>query len=304
MCLIDNIAVSHRLLCLSRLAKGLIPIVCVVLASCSNPPPNGPESESSDFSPSWSPTGDSIAFVHLALSLNDPFPDGVYVVGAAGGPRRLIQQTFARSVDWSPDGRRLVFDTPSGLFSCTSHGESLQTIYNGVAYFPSWSPQGNLVAFDDITHIWVVPVGGGTPTAITDSLGGGRDPDWSPDGQALIIRFGFPGAQGGELATVSLSGQLLGRVTNNSHEERSPAWSPIGSAVAWNPWPRGPQGRVHPEFRLTDTSGTASRLLVTGEGQIGWSPDGTRLVLSRQTSSGSKLFTITTTGQNLTQITF
>jgi Tol biopolymer transport system component len=255
-------------------------------------------------SPAWSPTGDSIAFVHVAFSQGDPFPNGVYVIGASGGARRLVEQTLARSVDWSPDGRMLVFDTPAGLYTCTSLGDSLHTVLSGAAYFPSWSPQGGVIAYDDISNIWVVPARGGTPVSITSALGGGRDPDWSPDGQALVIRLAFPGAAGGELGTVSLSGQLLGRVTNNAHEDRSPAWSPTGSEVAWNPWPRDAHGRAHPEFWITDTSRASPRLLLNGEGQIAWSPDGSKLVLSTQTTAGSKLFTITAAGTNLTQITF
>lgn len=273
---------------------------CAGLSSCSNPPPTGLGDGSSDISPAWSPTGDSIAFVHLSSGPADPFPNGVYVVRADGGPRRLVRQGAARSVDWSPSGNRLVFDTSAGLFSCTSLGDSLEVIFNGIAYLPSWSPQGDLIAYDDISHVWVVSAQGGTPTQVTAIPGGGRDPDWSPDGRALLILMGFSGAQGEELATVTLSGQLLRRLTNDANPDRSPAWSPSGGGVAWNRWPRG--GR--PEFWLTDTSAATPRLLTVGEGAINWSPDGSTLVLSKPTNTGSKLFTISGSGSGLKQITF
>jgi Tol biopolymer transport system component len=275
-----------------------------VVGSCADPPPTGIGNGSNDASPSWSPAGDSIAFVHFQGNLSDPYQNGVYVIGINGGSRRLVRQMFARSVDWAPSGQRLVIDSPFGLMTCSPTGDSLTTILSDVAFSPSWSPTADLIAYDDGTHIWAIPDTGGVPTCLTAALGGGNDPSWSPDGQSLLILAGFAGAQGEELATISLSGQLLGRITHDMNEDRAPAWAPTGATVAWNKWPRDSNGRVHPEYWVSDTSGTAPRLLIDGEGQVDWSPDGSKLVVARQTSSGTKLFTISSLGNALKQITF
>jgi Tol biopolymer transport system component len=223
------------------------------------------------------------------------------VIGADGGGRRLVRAESAYSVDWSPDGHRLVYDTSAGLFTCTAYGDSVTEIYAGVAYYPSWSPTGDHIAYDDMTHVWTIPLGGGTPLCLTTSLGGGRDPGWSPGGSALVILAGL--SPGGEVATISSAGTLLGRVTADSYEDRAPAWSPSGHQIAWNRWITGEDGKAHPQFWIADTSGTGARMLVAGEGYITWSPDGSRLAFSKVTGSGSKLFTVRADGSAVKQIT-
>jgi Tol biopolymer transport system component len=240
--------------------------------------------------------------VHIVGSPSDTLPNGVYVIGADGGGRRLVREERARSVDWSPDGRRLVYDTLAGLYTCTSFGDSVEQVLAGAAYFPSWSPLGDRIAFDDITHVWTIPVVGGTRTCVTATIGGGRDPDWSPDGSALVILAGL-GSSGGEVATITATGTLLSRVTNDSNEDRSPVWAPAPDRIAWSRWVQGSSGHVIPQFWIADTSGAAAHLLLTGEGSIDWAPGGTRLVLSRQTGAGSRLFTIKPDGTALIQIT-
>lgn len=275
----------------------------LVVGSCS-PPINSPLGQSADLSPSWSPVGDSIAFVHFAFSPGDSVRTGIYIVGKAGGPRRLIREEFVRSVGWSPDGTSLVFDTAQGLFTCTTNGDSLRQVFAGEAYLPSWSPSGDLIAFDDISHVWTVSATGGPATCVTATVGGGRDPDWSPSGDALLILTSFPGARGEELATITTSGQLIRRLTNDQNEDRAPSWSPSGTTIAWNKWPQGAQGVVHPEFWASDTSGSAGRFLLGGEGAVDWSTNGSEVVLSKSTPAGSRLFVMSSAATGLRQITF
>lgn len=232
----------------------------------------------------------------------DTLPNGIYIIGVDGGGQRLLRAEFVRSVDYSPDGRRLVYDTPGGLFVCTSHGDSASQVVAGAAYLPSWSPRSDALAFDDISHVWTVPVSGGTPVCVTTALGGGRDPSWSPDGSALAILAGLPGGAGGEVATVTTVGVLLSRVTIDSNEDRAPAWSPDGTKIAWNRWIRAGDGRVSPQFWIADTSGANARLLLSGEGSIDWAPDGTRLVCARSTAAGFKMFVINSDGTGLRQL--
>ncbi|MFM8536310.1 MAG: TolB family protein [Acidimicrobiia bacterium] len=232
----------------------------------------------------------------------DTLPSGIDFIGADGGGQRLLRAGFTRSVDWSPDGQHLVYDTPSGLFVCTSLGDSATQVLAGSAYFPSWSPSGDRIAFDDVTNVWTIPAVGGTPLCVTTALGGGRDPSWSSDGTALAILAGLPGGTGGEVAIVTEAGTLLGRVTNDANEDRAPAWSPNGARIAWNRWVKGSDGRVVPQFWIADTSGANARFLLVGEGTIDWAPSGSQLVCSRSTAAGYKLFTINQDGTNLNQI--
>jgi Tol biopolymer transport system component len=282
-------------------ARGIAGLLALAfaLSSCSNEPtsPSG-VAASDDVAPSWSPVGDSIAFVHVALAGNDTTPDGVFVIASDGGGRRLVVAAPARSVDWSPDGQHLVFDSPAGLFTCTPFGGSLQQIVSGAAFSPSWSPVGDVIAYDDGSHIWTVDAAGGVPTPVV----AGTDPDWTSDGAAMVILAQFFGTSGDELALISPAGALLRRLTTDDFQDRSPACSPVGPEIAWNRGPRGMSRRT-PKFYVADTTGQPSRSLTFGQGDVAWSGDGTRLVMSIMTVVGSNLFTIHSDGTGLTQIT-
>ncbi len=276
---------------------GIVILACSLgLSACA---PTSPHADFGDSSPAWSPAGDSIAFVHWDKAGWGTPSSGVYVIGADGGGRRLLVRGFVRSVAWSPDGRRLAYDTPEGLFVCTSNGDSVRNVRLGYAYFPSWSPDGDSLAFDDISDVWVVPASGGTPRQVT----GGRDPEWSPDGKSLLCLVGGPGMPGGGVGIVTLGGALLSRVNSDSNEDRAPAWDGTGSRVAWNRWLPGRSGRVTPQFWIADTSGANDHPLVWGEGQVDWSPDGARLVVSIAGAAGRELTTIRPDGTGLRLLT-
>src|SRR5262245_37103358 len=108
-------------------------LLCMcALASCSrsipmDPDPPMPTVEDRD--PSFSPDGDSIAFVHWASDWRDTLrPTGLYVVGAAGGEPRLVLSGAIISPDWSPDGRWIAFTLAYGspLFVVSPDGSGLR----------------------------------------------------------------------------------------------------------------------------------------------------------------------------------
>lgn len=295
--------------------KGFVRVsICLLVASalvgCSGSRiPTPPLIQPEDSAPSWSADGQSIAYVHFNPNANDTTePSGLYVVDAAGTTKRLIVPGFyggslARSVDWSPDSRWLVYNNDTGIHAITAAGESLRTINSGGS-FPSWSPEGDRVAFDANGQVWTINIDG---TGLTEvpllPNSGMRDPDWSPNGDRLVVLLYLQGTSGSEIYTLDLDGTDGRRLTTDGNEDRSPAWSPRGDLIAWNPWPRDSRGNEGHEIWVMDTLGTSRRKLATTVSAPSWNPAGTAIVFSDQASGAIRLFVINVDGTGLRQLT-
>jgi WD40 repeat protein len=161
----------------------------------------------------WSPTGQRLAFVR---------GHALWSIGVDSRQSRLIwllQKTQVPSpdssaIDWSPDGRRLVFaDSEGRLWDVGIATPRIRRL--GPAglrgFAPRWSPNGALVALVDEDG-WLTVLN--TRTGSVRLLAGGVDGyAWSPDGQFLAISRTivyecdddpYEGCQLGELSIVRL----------------------------------------------------------------------------------------------------
>jgi len=131
--------------------------------------------------PSWSPDGGSIAFAARRGSGN-----ALYVVAAGGGkPTKVYDREGACEPHWSPDGRRIVYETETHICTIRPDGTKnrLITYYGGVQRYGRFSPDGTALVFCQAAspqgpwELYVVPSGGGPPERLTE---GGSDmhPDW------------------------------------------------------------------------------------------------------------------------------
>lgn len=108
----------------------------------------------------------------------------------------------------SPDGKKIAYTVrtletqPSGetvyrnrLWLATTDGDDAPrelATAGPNAHTPSWHPSGDRIAIvraegDDQARIWVLPVTGGEPYAVTPPLRHVVSPQWSPDGTRLLF---------------------------------------------------------------------------------------------------------------------
>jgi Tol biopolymer transport system component len=103
------------------------------------------------------------------------------------------------SVDVSPDGRTLVFDMLGDLYSMPIGGGAANRISSGIAHDmqPRFSPDGRHIAFvsdkSGDNNLWIADANGTNPRQISKGIGDDfRSPEWTPDGQYIIVSRARP----------------------------------------------------------------------------------------------------------------
>ncbi len=161
-------------------------------------------------SPSWSPDGLSLAFSGIA---NSGTSDLYRIDRRDGSVIKLTDDVFADGeLDWSPDGRRIVFSSDRGPFGDHGRGKTHANLYlleleSGHIFFltygdwidlaPTWSPDGSRILFvsdrNGAFDLYVVDVNG-TGRKVTNISTGILSGQWWPDGQSIVFTA-FDGGQ-------------------------------------------------------------------------------------------------------------
>lgn len=178
--------------------------------------------------PAWSPNGNKIA---MTLSYSgDP---EIYVYDVNTGS--MQQLTRNRAIDteptWSPDGSYIAFTSDRGgkpqIYRMNSSGGNVErlTFEGDSNQRPAYGPKGESLAMveggPNGFRIAVLDLKSNNRRVVSD---GPLDesPSFAPNGRTII--FARQGG-GGELATVSVDGQVKSRL-RQSGEVREPAWGP------------------------------------------------------------------------------
>ena len=197
--------------------------------------------------PRVSPDGSKIAFGQMSNRFE------VWVMNADGsGEVNLTPAPEQGSYpDWSPDGTRIVYarsDPTLGfrIYTMKTDGsDTVKVVETGVPSSnqvqPRWSHDGTMIAYADdrgvdlgpYDHrmwIYIVPLGGSNPTAVTPLTDGYRDsPSWSPDDRKIAYRDNFRNGSvaDAEIYTISVDGSGETNVSRfpNAHD-LSPDWGP------------------------------------------------------------------------------
>jgi WD40 repeat protein len=107
------------------------------------------------------------------------------------------------SLDVSPDGKTIVFDLLGDLFTLPIAGGRATALTSGMAVDaqPRYSPDGKRIVFlsdrNGETNVWIVNSDGSSPVQLTHTETinvSYASPEWSPDGNSIVVSRGEKGA--------------------------------------------------------------------------------------------------------------
>jgi TolB protein len=196
--------------------------------------------------PSWSPTGDRIAFSRGIYFRAGPHPVGqVGLINTDGTGLHSISVDGTNSgfPSWSPDGQKIVYEQDGHLVVLTVATNSRANLTSPGGHrdnFPKWSPKGDWIVFtsdldsDEQFRIYLIRPDGTELHKLTDSPGDAHC-TWSPDGKSLVFtsaRMGFKDERAlsttpqpyGELFIIRVDGTGLQQLTDNQWEDGTPIW--------------------------------------------------------------------------------
>ena len=157
--------------------------------------------------------------------------------------RQLTDNDFFDSDPlWSPDGMSLSFYSNRG-----GQGDIFTMDYDGGNVF-------NVTADPDVPYY---------------------EQDWSPDGQQLVMRGG--NAPSADLYTIARDGTDLRKINAPLDNPSYPQWSPAGDRIAAYDYTS-----PDPELVIINTDGTDKVTLSDAAPSFVWSPDGDKLVYTRE----------------------
>lgn len=168
-------------------------------------------------------------------------------------PVNIFKQVVTFS--WSPDGEQIVFSNygeSNDLYIMDVYGHHIQRLTNNQAsnVSPSWSPDGKKIVFSSDyagnEALYVMPVDCQdtfehcTKRLTPDDNRSYVSPVWSPNGKQiafvsmLTVVIGVDSSAGNPaIYVMDANGEHIQRLTKNSNESYTPAWSPDGRYLAY-----------------------------------------------------------------------
>lgn len=187
----------------------------------------------SDWSPEWSPDGGCIAFTRIFHSPS--MRSEIWIMKPDGSDQERFGDFDGQGPDWSPDGSKLVFfnyfEGGGDIWIVDSNGDNLTKLTDNPSedWWPQFSPDGSKIAFQSKREgnhdIYVMNADGTNLVQLTNDPADDEDPNWSTDGS----RIAFISMRDGhyEIYVMNADGSNQTRVTKTNGNAIDPDWWPI-----------------------------------------------------------------------------
>ena len=181
--------------------------------------------------PAWSPDGSQLAIV-LTYGANSQ----IYTISSNGGAVKQITKSNAIDTEpaYSPDGSQIYFSSDRGgkpqIYKVPANGGSASRVTFEGAYnvSPRFSPDGKNLAYirndNGKFKVALQNLASGQVQLMSE---GSQDesPSFAPNGRVILYATKVRGR--GQLAAVSVDGNVRQRLNDATGDVREPAWSPI-----------------------------------------------------------------------------
>jgi TolB protein len=249
-----------------------------------------------------------IAFVS---DRDEPRVKEVYTMDFDGESQRRVtfSHTLSLAPDWSPDGRKIVYqsyekDTP-GVFLVGKDGTDkfrvpLPTQLNAS---PSFSPDGKTIAFCGSVkgnpEIFTVQSDGANLKRLTENVAIDSTPRWSPNGRELAFTSNRQGSP--QIYMMDLEGANVRRVSLAGNWNDEASFSPDGGRIAF-------ACRNEGDFQICVMELGTGRTLQISEGPGAhenptWSPDGTKVAWEVTRGSSTQIAVANADGSSMRIVT-
>jgi Tol biopolymer transport system component len=191
----------------------------------------------------WSPNGQKIAFtIELPKAPEAQTRNlEIHVVNADGSGQRRLTRSPVRdnSPVWSPDGRRIAFESNWQVWLMNADGSGKRRLTRKGAhnFNPAWSPEGKRIAFErgrkerEVSNgaagswglgLYVMNADGNGQQRLTQ---GGSQPYWSPDGRKIAFVSNRDGNT--DIHVMNADGSRRRNLTRAAgRRDTQPLWSP------------------------------------------------------------------------------